>query len=87
MASTSIRSIFTTAHQRALFAKQAAIEMGVKEDVVRHDLGRVLLKLEELQDEQIRKTLEPKKPEAAINDADRAAALELLKTRICWIAS
>jgi len=69
----------TTAHQRALFAKQAAVEMGVKEDVVRRDLGRVLLKLEEFQDEQIRKTLEPKKPEAAISDADRTAALELLR--------
>ena len=32
----------------------------MKEEVIRHDLGRVLLKLEELQDEQIRKALEPK---------------------------
>ena len=53
--------------------------MGLKEDAVKHDLGHVLLKLEELQDEQIRKALEPKKPEIAIGDEERAAALELLK--------
>jgi DNA primase len=59
--------------------KQAAIEMGIKEDAVKHDLRHVLRKLEELQDRQIQKTLEPKKPEIAINDEDRAAALDLLK--------
>lgn len=69
-----------TAHQRAAFVKQAAIEMGVNEEVIKHDLGRVLLKLEELQDEQIRKTLEPKKPEISMPEEDRTAALELLKS-------
>ena len=34
-----------------------------KEDVIRKDLGRVFLKLERLQAEQIRKALEPAKPE------------------------
>ena len=53
--------------------------MQVKEDVVRHDLGRVLLKLEEMQDEQITKALDPKPAAVAINDEDRAAALELLR--------
>jgi hypothetical protein len=67
-----------TAHQRTAFIKQAAVEMGVKEEVIRHDLGQVLLKLEELQDQQIQKTLETKKPEVAISDEDRTAALDLL---------
>jgi DNA primase len=67
------------ARQRAVFIKQAAVEMGLKEDAVKHDLQHVLRKLEELQDRQIQKTLEPKKPEIAIGDEDRAAALELLK--------
>jgi DNA primase catalytic core len=67
------------ARQRAVFQKQAAIEMGVKEDVVKRDLGRVLLKLEEMQDEQIRKTLEPQQETAKISAEDRAAALELLR--------
>jgi len=34
-----------SARQRAVFIKQAAIEMEVKEDVVKHDLGRLLLQL------------------------------------------
>ena len=61
--------------------------MGIKEDVVKHDLRHVLRKLEELQDRQIQKTLEPKKPEIAIGDEDRAAALDLLKDRTCSTAS
>ena len=68
-----------SARQRAVFMKQAAIEMAVKEEVVKRDLRRVLLKLEELQDQQIRKTLEPKQAEIAIAEEDRAAALDLLK--------
>ncbi len=67
------------ARQRAAFQKQVAIEMGVKEDVIKRDLGRVLLKLEEMQDEQIRKTLEPKSREIVMSDEDRTAALELLR--------
>ena len=67
------------ARQRAAFIKQAAIEMAVKEDVVKRDLGRVLLKLEELQDAQIKKTLEPKQAVVAMSAEDRAAALNLLE--------
>ncbi len=42
------------ARQRAVFIKQAAVEMG-KEDAVKHDLRHVLRKLEELQDQQTKK--------------------------------
>ena len=68
-----------SARQRTVFVKQAALEMQVKEDVVRHDLGRVLLKLEEMQDEQITKALDPKPAAVAIDEEDRAAALGLLR--------
>ncbi len=67
------------ARQRALFIKQAAEEMNVKEDVVKRDFGKLLLKLEELQDEQIRKTLEPKEQTVTLTDEERDAALELLR--------
>ena len=67
------------ARQRVAFVKQAAIEMAVKEDLVKHDLRHVLRKLEEVQDQQIQKTLEPKKPEIAISDEASAAAMELLE--------
>ena len=68
------------ARQRTVFVKQAALEMGVKEDLVKRDLGRVLLKLEELQDEQIRAALAPKQSTAlAMKDEDRRAAMGLLE--------
>jgi DNA primase len=67
------------ARQRALFIKQAAEEMCVKEEVVKRDFGKLLLKLEELQDEQIRKTLEPKEQTVTLTDEERNAALELLR--------
>jgi DNA primase catalytic core len=68
-----------SARHRAAFIKQATVELGVKEETIKHDVGRVLLKLEALQDAQIRKALEPKNPEVAIHEADREAALDLLR--------
>jgi hypothetical protein len=62
-----------SARQRSVFTKQAAEELGIKEEVVRRDLGRLLLKLEELQDEQIKQALAPKEQAVTISDEDRAA--------------
>jgi DNA primase catalytic core len=68
-----------SARQRNVFTKQAAEELGIKEEVLRRDLGRVLLKLEELQDEQIKRALEPEKKEVEIGPEERAQAMELLR--------
>ncbi len=68
-----------SARQRAAFTKQASEELRLKEETLRRDLGRVLLQLEKLQDEQIRKALTPEKPEAQMRDEDRAEALALLR--------
>ena len=68
-----------TDRQRAAFIKRAAQELNIKEDVVRKDVGRLFLKLEQLQAEQIRKALEPAKPEVHINEEARAEALALLR--------
>ena len=68
-----------SARQRSGFTKQAAEELGIKEEVLRHDLGRVLLKLEEMQDEQIKQALAPKDETVTITDAERAEAMELLR--------
>ena len=68
-----------SARQRTVFVKQAADELGMKEEVIRRDLGHVLLKLEELQEQQIKKALEPKREEVALGEDERAAALELLR--------
>ena len=68
-----------SARQRAAFTKQASEELRIKEETLRRDLGRVLLQLEKLQDEQIRKALTPEKPEALMSDDDRSEALALLR--------
>jgi len=67
------------ARQRQLFIKQAAEEMNVKEDVVKRDFGKLLLKLEELQDEAVRKSLEPKEQMVTLSDEEQQTALELLR--------
>jgi DNA primase catalytic core len=68
------------ARARAAFIAQAAVELKHSEDVIRADLGKVLLKLEAVQDERLRKTLEPA-PVAGveIGEEERRAALELLR--------
>ncbi|MDA8021155.1 MAG: CHC2 zinc finger domain-containing protein, partial [Thermoanaerobaculia bacterium] len=69
-----------SARHRAAFVRLAAEEMGVEEGVVRGDLGRVLLKLEELQDAQIRAALVPEtEAPVEIPEGEREEALELLR--------
>jgi DNA primase len=67
------------ARQRTVFMKQASEELGVKEDVIRHDLGHVFLQLEALRDEQIKKTLQPEEKETGMSEEERAEALRLLR--------
>lgn len=68
-----------SSRQRGVFTKQASEELGIKEETVRRDLGQVLLKLEELQDEQIKRALAPKEETVTISEKDRADAMELLR--------
>jgi DNA primase len=68
-----------SARQRAVFAKQAAEELDVKEEVIKRDVGHVILELERLRNEQIRKALDPKDEEVKLSPEERAAALELLQ--------
>jgi DNA primase len=68
------------AKSRQLFARAAASELSVEETVVQRDLGRLLLKLEEMQDAAIQAAMRPKAPNAAeIAKADEDAALALLR--------
>jgi hypothetical protein len=62
---------------RAAFAKQAATELGVQEDVVKADLGKILLKLEALQAERLEAAQE--KQCVALSDDETQAALALLR--------
>ncbi|MHB8744732.1 MAG: CHC2 zinc finger domain-containing protein, partial [Sulfuricaulis sp.] len=62
------------------FIVQAAVELAVKEDVIRHDLGRVLRKLESLQEQNVQQTLTPKQDATTtLNESERSDALALLK--------
>jgi DNA primase len=65
--------------QRAALIKRASEELQLKEETVRRDLGRVLMQLEKLQDEQIRKALSLAKAEPEMSEQERAEALALLR--------
>ena len=67
------------ARHRRQFVIQAAAELDVEEQTIKKDLGRVLLKLEELQEEQITKTMEPKEPLPTMTTEERESALTLLR--------
>ena len=67
------------AKQRQVFINQTSIELGVEHDVVKADMGKVLLKLEALQDEQ-RQDKSPDDGEVKqLTSDEQAQALELLK--------
>jgi len=70
------------ARQRLAFIKQAGTELGLESELLKTDLGLLLLKLENLQEENIKKELKPgtNKGEALSNEAYQSA-LELLKDK------
>lgn len=67
------------ARHRATFAKQAAHELGAKEDAVQREVGRLWSLLEDLQREHLKKVLEPAREEATLSHAEKEAALDLLR--------
>jgi DNA primase catalytic core len=69
------------ARQRQGFIQQASAELGVKDEVIKKDLGKVLLKLEALQEEQRQSTAQNAAPQKTLSNDEHAAALALLKDR------
>ena len=68
------------ARARGVFIKEASQELGFEPDVIKRDLGKVLLKLETLQDQQIEATLSEQKDRTPkLSDNENQAALDLLK--------
>jgi len=65
---------------RSVFIKQAAIELGLKEDIIKHDLGKILLKLESLQEQRLKSLQEPKTKTISLTDKENQTALALLKS-------
>ncbi len=72
------------AKQRATYIKVAGIELGVKDEVIKGDLGKVLLKCETLQEKQI-KTAQTAEQQAQsqsrkLTESEQTQALALLKS-------
>lgn len=69
------------ARARSVFTQQAAQELRAQEEEIKGELGRVLLKLEQVQDETIQKALMPVNPALPeMTEEERAAALSLLRS-------
>jgi DNA primase len=68
------------ARARAHYIGQAAKELAVREDVIKLDLGRILLKLEALQAERIKAAMKVEPEAPKLSEAETAEALALLKS-------
>jgi DNA primase len=68
-----------SARQREGFVTAAAAETALKPELLKRDLGRVLLKLEELHEARLRAAVTPKTAVPNVTEGDRVAALDLLR--------
>jgi DNA primase len=76
------------ARHRMAFINAAADELKIEIETLKRDVGRVLLKLEELQESHITQTLKPEKPQVKLTSEEYTTAMKLLKDprlldRIC----
>ena len=67
------------ARPRAIFAKQAAKELGHKEEAIERELSTLVLKLEDLQHEWMEKALKPQEEKIEMTAEEKSAALGLLR--------
>ncbi len=67
------------AKHRYHFIEQAAEATKLSTEILKRDLGLILLKLEELQEENIRKAIEPQNKQISLPEDEREIALNLLK--------
>lgn len=68
-----------SARHRNSFIKQAAIEMGLKDSVIKKDIGKILLALEQLQEQQINNALE-QSAEVTLDVEQELEAMAFLKS-------
>ncbi|MFS8064482.1 MAG: toprim domain-containing protein, partial [Luteimonas sp.] len=68
-----------SARGRSQYLLYAAKELAVRDDLIKHDLGRILLKLEALQDERIKSATKTAPAIPTMTEAERDAALTLLR--------
>jgi DNA primase len=67
-----------SARARGVFCRQAAAELGLAEELIGRDLGRVLMVCEERAEEVIRAAQQPSRPEVVLTELEREQALGLL---------
>lgn len=67
------------ARQRAAYIKQAAEELKLEQRTIKQDLGKVLLKLEDVQEAAIAAALAPKEVSVVLSEEEQHDALALLK--------
>jgi DNA primase len=67
------------ARSRAAFVKAAATELFVEEETIKRDVGRLLLELEQLQQEQIEAATATREAKVELTEAETQEALELLR--------
>jgi len=67
------------AKQRNAFIAEAAIEARLKPELVKRDLGKILLKLEELQEQRINEKMQPKDETITVAQAEQKEALSFLQ--------
>ena len=65
---------------RTAFINKVADEIENEPETVKRDLSRVMLKLEEIQEQRINDVLKPKKEEVVLTPEERRDAMELLKS-------
>ena len=70
--------LYSARHRKA-FQDQAAADLGVEESVIKRDLGRLLLKLEELQDARVEALRAPIVNHAEMTNGEHDAAMQLLR--------
>jgi len=70
--------IYSAKHRQS-FIKLAALELKVEENTVKKDVGKILLKLEELQEKLIQGAVEKPDEPTSLNHDEQTQALELLR--------
>jgi hypothetical protein len=71
--------LYSSRH-RSAFIRQAGVELGLDEAVIKKDLGQVLLQLEQAQEDLLRRLHAPAQKTHEMSEGDREAALALLRS-------
>ncbi len=67
------------ARHRSTYIQTASQELAIQPEAIKKDLGQLLLRLEDIQEQHIKTILETKAKEPSMSDQERETALELLR--------